>query len=222
MGLARYIDATLLKADARLTDIQQLCAQAADYRCAAVCVNPLWVEEASRLLIDSSVKVATVVGFPLGALTSRQKLAELGHSMQAGAEELDFVINLGWVKDQNWPLIKAELQQAVGLAHQGMAVLKVIIETGLLTSDEIVQTAKIAVQAEADFVKTSTGFGPRGASVDDIIIIRKTVGEAARIKASGGIKTLAFARRLLDAGADRIGTSNFDEIIREEMAEITG
>ncbi|MGE5450161.1 MAG: deoxyribose-phosphate aldolase [Methanomassiliicoccales archaeon] len=222
LGLARYLDATLLKADARLADIQNLCTRALDYRCAAVCVNPLWIEEAARLLEGSSVKVATVVGFPLGALTSRQKLTELGHSMQAGAEELDFVINLSWVKDANWQQLKAELQQAAGLAHQGQAVFKVIMETGLLTSEEIVRVAQLALEAEADFLKTSTGFGPRGVSVEDILLIRETVGTAARIKASGGIKTLAFTRRLLDAGADRIGTSNFEEIIREEMAEITG
>jgi len=222
MGLARYIDATLLRADARTADIQALCARAADYRCAAVCVNPLWVEEAAKLLRGSNVKVATVVGFPLGALTSRQKLAELGHSMQSGAEELDLVINLGWVKDGNWPQVQAELGQAAGLAHQGMAVLKVIMETGYLTSEEVVRVAQLAVEAEVDYIKTSTGFGPRGASVEDIQLIRATVGSAAYIKASGGIKTLAFTRRLIAAGADRIGTSNYEEIIREEMAEITG
>ncbi|QTL97978.1 deoxyribose-phosphate aldolase [Iocasia frigidifontis] len=210
--MAKMIDHTLLKPTATVEDIKNLCEEAEEYEFASVCVNPIFVPLANKLLTDSSVKVATVVGFPLGANTSETKAFETRNAIKNGSQEIDMVINMGAFKSGAYDLVQADIKAVVDATKTaGVSsdiIVKVILETCYLSDDEVVQACKIAKEAGADFVKTSTGFGTAGATVEDVSLMRKTVGREIGVKASGGIKNYDLALDMLDAGANRIGASS--------------
>jgi deoxyribose-phosphate aldolase len=187
--LARYIDHTLLRPDAVVGDIDKLCAEAAEYRFAAVCVNPTWVHRAAENLRDSEVGVASVVGFPFGATPTEIKVFEARRAIRDGAREIDMVINIGALKSGMQPQVRDDIARVADACHESGAICKVIIETGLLTDAEKVVACRMAQQAKADFVKTSTGFAKGGATVFDVALMRETVGPKMGVKASGGIRT---------------------------------
>lgn len=201
----RFIDHTLLKPTATSEDIRNLCREAEEFNFYSVCVHGCWTEAAYDWLIDSNVKVATVVGFPLGAMESDVKRYEAEAAIDAGAEELDCVLNIGWLKEGRDVQIVREIRDIVEIA-EGRA-LKIILETGYLSAAEIKRGCQLALQGEAQFVKTSTGFGPGAAKIEDIRLMRETVGHLMGVKASGGIRDYLTAKAMLDAGANRIGTS---------------
>ena len=203
----RRIDHTLLKPDASRPDIVRLCEEAKMYGFATVCVNPYWVPLAAELLAGSGVGVTTVIGFPLGASTTFVKIAEARDAIASGATEIDVVMNIGALKSGDADAVKRDIEGVVQ-ACRGRAVVKVILETGLLTDEEKIQACRICKAAGADYVKTSTGFGPGGATVEDIALMRRTVGPEMGVKASGGVRDLETARRMIAAGATRIGTSS--------------
>lgn len=207
MNIAKMIDHTLLKADATKEQIVTLCEEAKQYTFASVCVNPTWVKVASELLDGTEVKVCTVIGFPLGATTSATKAFETEDAIKNGATEVDMVINIGALKDKNYDLVKEDIK-AVADAAKGKALSKVIIETSLLTNEEKETACKLAVEAGADFVKTSTGFSTGGATAEDIALMRKTVGPSVGVKASGGVRSSEDTAKMIEAGATRIGASS--------------
>lgn len=206
MKYAEYIDYTNLKANATKEDIKNLCNEAMEYHFASVCVNPCYVELAKELLDGSTVNVGTVIGFPLGANTIRVKEMEALIAVEDGADEIDMVINIGALKDKEYNYVKEEIEN-IRDAIDGK-VLKVIIETCYLTEDEIIKATEICNQTFVNFIKTSTGFGTRGASLEDISIINKHKNEILEVKASGGIKTYEDASKFIESGVTRIGTSN--------------
>lgn len=208
MNLARMIDHTLLKPDAVRAEIEQLCSEALDYGFAGVCVNPSYVQTAAKLLRGSSVNVCTVIGFPLGATSTAAKVFETTQALQDGAQELDMVINVGMLKSNDCSFVRNDIAAVVKAAQIRNAATKVILETCLLTDEEIIIVCSLAKDAGADFVKTSTGFSKGGATVHDIALMRKTVGAAMGVKASGGIRTREQALAMIAAGATRIGTSS--------------
>ena len=215
MSMNQYIDHTLLKAQATRSEIERLCQEAKKYQFMSVCVNPYWVAYANELLHDISVKVCTVIGFPLGANTSSVKAFEAKEAVKTGADEVDMVINVGLVKDGLWDQVQADIKAVVDAAKP--ALVKVIIETCLLEHDEIVNSCQAAQQAGADFVKTSTGFSTGGATVDDVALMRQTVGPDMGVKASGGIHTFEEAQALIEAGASRLGASKGVAIVQAEQ-----
>ncbi len=204
--LASMIDHTELKPEAVRSKIQQLCEEALTYRFATVCINATHVAYASELLKDSPVKVCCVVGFPLGATLSEVKAAEAKQVVSLGAREVDMVINIGALRDQNLGLVRSDIEGVV--AASGDAIVKVILETGFLTDDQKRQACMICKEAGARFVKTSTGFGPMGATPYDVRLMREAVGNSMGVKAAGGIKTFKDALRLIEAGANRLGSSS--------------
>ena len=214
--IAKLIDHTLLKADASKEGIQKLCEEAKEYEFASVCIHPTWVNFASQLLKGTSVKVCTVIGFPLGATTSDVKSYETKNAIDNGATEIDMVINIGALKDRNLELVKKDIVAVVQAASE-KAIVKVIIETCLLSDEEKVLACEMAVRAGAQFVKTSTGFSTGGATVEDIMLMRKTVGPHIGVKASGGIKTADDASKMVQAGASRIGASSGIKIVKESV-----
>ena len=206
MKRSKYIDHTLLKPDTTKEQIIQLCKEAKEYDFASVCVNPCWIETARKELAGSDVNVCVVIGFPLGAMTSASKVFEAKDAIERGADEVDMVLNVGWLKDGDDAAVTNEIKavkEAVG-SH----VLKVIIEACLLTNDEKVRACQDAEKAGADFVKTSTGFSTGGATVEDVALMKKTVGDRLTVKAAGGIRTKEAMDAMIAAGAERIGTSN--------------
>ncbi len=205
MDLAPYIDHTLLKADATVDDIAKLCAEAAEHRFAAVCVNPVYIDLAAHILAGSGVKVATVVGFPLGATFTAVKALETREAIQRKADEIDMVMNIAAARAGLWDAVKEDISQIVAAAA-GKTV-KVILETAFLTDDEKRRACDAALAAGAGFVKTSTGFGPGGATAEDVRLMRAAVGDKAGVKASGGIRTRQQAELMIAAGATRLGTS---------------
>ncbi|MBE7006876.1 MAG: deoxyribose-phosphate aldolase [Ruminococcaceae bacterium] len=213
-ALAKYIDHTLLKPDATEAQIEKLCAEAREYGFASVCVNSCYASLAARLLAGSDVAVCCVVGFPLGAATTAAKAFEAADAAQNGATEIDMVINVGAAKDGRWDDVEADIA-GVAAAIEGKALLKVIIETCLLTDGEKIEACRAAVRAGADFVKTSTGFSKAGANAADVALMRKTVGPAIGVKAAGGIRTCADAMAMIEAGASRIGASAGIAILAE-------
>lgn len=215
LNIARYIDHTLLKVDSTEKDIIQLCDEAKQYQFATVCVNPYWVKTAAKELKDSRVGVATVVGFPLGVTTTFTKIAETRDAIASGASEVDMVINIGALKSKDEITVYQDIKQVVQVANR-QAVVKVIIETGLLTYEEKKRACMIAKEAGADFVKTSTGFGPGGATVEDVQLMREAVGSQIGVKASGGIRDFASAKAMIEAGATRIGASAGVTIVQGE------
>ena len=212
-SLAKTIDHTLLKAIATEQAIRELCAEARKYGFASVCVNPTWVELCARELAGTGIAVCTVIGFPLGANSPETKAAEARLAVAQGAGEVDMVINLGAAKSGDWKAVEEDIRGVVKAA--GQALVKTIIETCYLSDAEKVKACEAAARAGARFVKTSTGFGTGGASVEDVRLLRKTVGDKLQVKASGGIRSYHDAILMLDAGADRIGASSSVAIISE-------
>ena len=214
--LASYIDHTLLKPDATRAQLEQLCTEAAEHQFSTVCVNGSRVELAYSLLEDSDVQVCTVVGFPLGAMDADAKRYETEVAVDLGASEIDMVMNIGRFKDGEHDYIVREIRDVVEAADD--RVVKVILETCLLTNDEIAQACKLVTQAQAHFVKTSTGFGNAGATLEHVRLMRETVGQFAGVKAAGGVRNADDARAMIEAGATRIGTSNGVAIVSGESA----
>ena len=206
MNIAGMIDHTMLKADASSETIRRYCREAKEHGFASVCVNTCHVPLVAKELKGSPVKVCCVVGFPLGAMLSTAKGFETAEAVKLGAEEVDMVINIGAMKDKNYKFVREDIR-AVVKAASGKTV-KVILETCLLDKEEIIKACELSVEAGADFVKTSTGFSTGGANVEDVALMKHTVGEKARVKASGGIRTPEQAEALIRAGADRIGAGN--------------
>ena len=216
MSIAKYIDHTLLAPDAAKSAIEKLCKEASEYKFASVCVNSCWVSLAADLLKNSSVKVCTVVGFPLGAMDTVSKAYEAAKAVENGADEVDMVINIGYLKSG---MLDAVLEDIVAVrkATEGK-LLKVIIETCLLTDDEKRTACELSEKAGADFVKTSTGFSKGGATLHDVELMKSVVGDRLGVKASGGVRDYATAKAMIDAGATRIGASAGIAIVREENA----
>ncbi|MBN1571141.1 MAG: deoxyribose-phosphate aldolase [Acidobacteria bacterium] len=210
--LAAVIDHTLLRTDATAPDIERLCAEAREFSFCCVCVNGSWVQHACRLLEGSGIKVATVVGFPLGAMSTKAKRFEAGTAIKDGAQEIDAVINVGRLKHGEDQYVLRELRDIVKAAEG--RIVKVILETCLLTDEETIRGCRLAVESGAQFVKTSTGFASRGATIADVELMRKTVGQEFGVKASGGIRDAKTALAMIWAGATRIGTSAGVAIIR--------
>lgn len=213
--IARYIDHTNLKPYATKEDIIKLCDEAIQYGFYAVCVNPYRVKLAKDYLSGkgADVKVASVIGFPLGATPTEVKVFEAKKALDDGADELDMVINIGALKDGDYEYVKRDIEEVVKVAHEKGAKVKVIIETCYLTDEEKVKACELAKEAGADFVKTSTGFGSGGATVEDVRLMRKVVGPEMGVKASGGIRTYDQAVAMIEAGANRIGTSSGVKIV---------
>jgi deoxyribose-phosphate aldolase len=215
LRIAGIIDHTLLKPEATRPQIEKLCAEASKFRFASVCVNPAWAHLCAGLLAGPDVAVCTVVGFPLGATLSQVKAFEAQEAIRLGATEIDMVINIGALKSGDGELVRDDIRAVADACHSGDALLKVIIEAALLDDEEKVLACRLAQDADADFVKTSTGFGPGGATVPDVALMRQTVGPDMGVKAAGGIRTLADAQRMIDAGATRIGASAGVQIVME-------
>jgi deoxyribose-phosphate aldolase len=216
-ALARFFDHTLLKADATPGQIAELCDQARQYGFAAVCINPVNVKQSAQLLRGSGVEVCTVVGFPLGATPTEVKVFETQQVLRDGATEVDMVINVGALKSGKYESVKGDIAAMAAACHAGNAILKVIIEAALLTDEEKEVACQLAMAAGADFVKTSTGFGPGGATVQDVALMRRVVGPALGVKAAGGIRNLADATEMIEAGASRIGASASVAILEEAL-----
>ena len=211
----KMIDHTLLKQDATSEEIKKLCKEALEYNFASVCVNPTNVELAAKILNGSLVKVCTVIGFPLGANTTKIKVLEAKDAIENGATEVDMVINIGRLKDKDYDYVKKDIEAVVNEV-KGKALIKVIIETCLLADEEKVIACKLASEAKADFVKTSTGFSTGGATPFDVKLMRETVGENRGVKASGGVRTSEYAKELIKNGANRIGASASIKICTEK------
>ncbi|WP_100402308.1 deoxyribose-phosphate aldolase [Bacillus sp. FJAT-42315] len=211
--VAKMIDHTLLKADATKEEVSKLCEEAKTYEFASVCINPTWVSYASEQLKGTPVKVCTVIGFPLGAMTSEVKAFETKNAIENGAEEVDMVINIGALKDGDYETVLKDIQ-AVTSAAKGKALTKVIIETCLLTDEEKQKACELAVKAGTDYVKTSTGFSTGGATVADITLMCQTVGPDIGVKASGGVRSKEDAENMIKAGATRIGASSGVKIVQ--------
>lgn len=217
--LASAIDHTALKAETNEAAIRKLCEEARQFGFASVCVNPTWVPLCAELLADSPVKVCTVIGFPLGATLTSVKSFETIEAIAAGAAEVDMVINIGWLKDGRDSDVRHDIAAVVNAAKAAdpKVLVKVIIETALLTEDEKRRASKLTQEAGADFVKTSTGFSSGGATVDDVALMRSVVGESMGVKAAGGIRTAADAQAMIAAGATRLGASAGVQIVRESQ-----
>jgi deoxyribose-phosphate aldolase len=214
--LAKMIDHTLLKPDATKEEIIKLCDEARGFNFASVCVNPCWVETCFNNLKDSDVKVCTVIGFPLGANHTNTKLLETETAIADGAEEIDMVINIGQLKSGNYEYVLNEISRIAHLTKNNLALLKVIIETCLLTDEEKIIASIISKEAGADFVKTSTGFSKGGATLFDVSLMKYSVENKIKVKASGGVRVREDALKMIAAGASRIGTSSGVKIIRGE------
>jgi len=214
-GAAQYIDHTLLKADATPEQIANLCAEAREHHFAAVCVNPCNIRQCTELLRGTDVHICSVVGFPLGATMPEVKAYETERVIWDGATEVDMVINIGALKGGDYALVQRDIEAVVHVAHRNRALAKVIIEAALLTDDEKVKACTLAKAAQADFVKTSTGFGPGGATLHDVELMRRTVGPDMGIKAAGGIRDYETAQQMIAAGATRIGASAGVKIVQE-------
>jgi deoxyribose-phosphate aldolase len=220
MNLAKYIDHTILKPDARQDEVERICEEAKEYGFASVCVNVAHTKFVSEALKDSDVKTCTVVGFPLGAVLPEVKAYETGKAVENGSDEIDMVINIGALKDQDYELVERDIKAVVAAAEG--ALVKVIFETCLLSSDEIVKACELSMAAGADFVKTSTGFSTGGATVEDVILMKKTIGNAGKVKASGGIRDYDQAIKMIEAGAERIGASAGIAIVKHETTKEAG
>lgn len=215
MNIAQYIDHTILKPTTTIADIEKICAEAKAYQFAAVCVPPLFVKKAKTALAGSTVKVATVIGFPFGYSAIEAKVAEIVLAIVDGADELDLVINISAIKNNDWQYLATEINTIMPLIRNKEKVIKIIIESGILTKEEIIKCCDIYSAAGVDFIKTSTGYAEKGASVADVELIRNHSADSIKIKASGGIKTFNFAKQLIDAGASRLGCSSSISIVQE-------
>lgn len=215
MNIAPYIDHTLLKQTVTLSEIKNLCQEALEYGFAAVCVPPLYVKEAKRILNDSIIKTATVIGFPFGYCAIEAKVAEIVLAIVDGADELDMVVNISAIKNEDWTFIANEINTIMPIVKNKGKVIKVIIESGILTNDEIIKCCDIYGAAGVDYVKTSTGYAEKGASIHDVQLIRAHLADTIKIKASGGIRSYSFAKELINAGANRLGCSASVQIVKE-------
>ncbi len=220
--LARFIDHTLLKPEASAADIDRLTAEARQFGFAAVCVNPAWVKRARQNLTGTDVRVASVVGFPLGANTPEIKAMEARRALRDGADEIDMVINIGALKSGDYDLVRTDVAKVADACHESGALCKVIIEAALLTDEEKVAASRLAKLGRADYVKTSTGFGPGGATLYDVALMREAVGPELGVKASGGIRTAEAAREMIAAGATRIGASAGVQMVSGETGDGDG
>jgi deoxyribose-phosphate aldolase len=216
MNIASFIDHTILKPSTLIADVEQLCMEAKLYKFAAVCVPPLFVKKAKEYCTGSEVKIATVIGFPFGYSAVEAKLAEILLAIVDGADELDVVINIAALKNNDWQYLAKELNTIMPVVRNNNKVIKIIIESGILTDDEIIKCCDLYGISGVDFLKTSTGYAEKGASVHAVALMRKHLADTIKIKASGGIKTLAFANELIAAGADRLGCSSSVTIINEQ------
>nr|WP_312578576.1 deoxyribose-phosphate aldolase [Sedimentibacter sp.] len=212
--IAKYIDHTILKADATVEMVAKICDEAKEYGFYSVCVNPYYVKFCKEMLQDTNVKVCCVVGFPLGANTPEVKAFEAKNAIENGADEIDMVVNIGALKSKKFDVVLNDIKEVVG-ETKGKAYLKVIVETCLLTDEEKVKACKLAVEAGADFVKTSTGFSNSGATVYDIKLMKDAVNGKCKIKASGGIRTRKDFDDVISAGADRVGASSSVNIVKD-------
>ena len=212
MGLNKYIDHTILKATASSSDVKKLCEEAIEHEFYSVCVNGCYVADAKHLLQGTDVKVAAVVGFPLGAMTTASKVFEAKEAIENGASEIDMVINVAKLKDGEFDYVENEIRLIKGAI--GDNVLKVIIETCYLTDEEKVKACELSLAAKADFVKTSTGFGTGGATYEDVKLMKSVVGDNAKVKASGGVRDKETAQKYVDLGAERLGTSSGIDIVK--------
>lgn len=219
MNIAKYIDHTILKPTTTLEDIKKICAEAKEFGFAAVCVPPPFVRNARAILEGSSVKVATVLGFPFGYSVAKAKIFEMQQALEDGADEIDVVINLIALKAGQWEYLEKEMKFLVEAAHKNERLIKVIIESGILTNEEIIKCCEIYSKLDVDFMKTSTGYAEKGATVEAVQIMKAHLPGNIRIKASGGIRDYAFAKQLVEAGADRLGCSASVAIAKGEKGE---
>ena len=215
MNIASYIDHTALKQHTTLEEINQLCAEAIANNFKAVCIPPFYVADAVQLLKDLDVKVSTVIGFPLGYSSINSKLAEIKEAIAAGADELDFVINLCALREGNWAYLEKEIVACLQPVRLNRKIIKIIIESGTIFDNEIINCCNLYAKHKVDFLKTSTGFAEKGAEVYAVSLMRKHLPQEIEIKASGGIRTFAFAKELIEAGATRIGASASIAIINQ-------
>jgi deoxyribose-phosphate aldolase len=215
MNIAPYIDHTVLKPTTLVADVEKVCREAVENDFAAVCVPPLFVRQAKMLTAGSTVKVATVIGFPFGYSAIEAKVAEIVLAILDGADELDMVVNISAVKNNDWQFLANEINTVMPIIRSKGKVIKVIIESGILTDEEIIKCCDIYGVAGVDFMKTSTGYAEKGATVAAVKLMRKHLADAVKIKASGGIKSYSFAKELIDAGADRLGCSSSVQIMTE-------
>lgn len=222
MNLSPYIDHTLLKPTTLLSDIEKLCSEAKQYSFAAVCVPPNFIKKAKEYLLDSSVKVATVIGFPFGYSAVEAKIAEIVLAMVDGVDELDVVINISAIKNNDWPYLANEIGHIVPVIRSKDKVVKIIIESGVLTDDEIIKCCELYGVVGIDYLKTSTGYAEKGATVEAVQLFRKHLPANVQIKASGGIRDYAFARQLIDAGATRLGCSASVAIVKGAQTDAGG
>lgn len=222
VDLAKYIDHTALKPETTADDIDELCREAAQYKFASVCINPAWVKRAASNLRGTDVKVCTVIGFPLGANTAEIKAMEARRAIRDGAREVDMVVNVGALKSGDHATVLTDIEKVVDSAHEAGVIVKVILETSLLTDEEKVIASSLAKQAKADFVKTSTGFGGGGATVYDVALMRETVGPDMGVKASGGVRTKSDVEDMIAAGATRIGASAGVQIVSGDQGDSGG
>lgn len=216
-NIASYIDHTILAADATRADIERICAEAAKYKFFSVCVNPIWVSTVTQALSGSGVLTCSVIGFPFGATTTASKVFEAKGAINDGAKEIDMVINIAAAKAGDEAALIADISAIADAVHEGGAILKVIIETSLLTDAEKVLACRASVAAGADFVKTSTGFAGGGATLEDVALMRATVGPDLGVKASGGVRSLETARAMIAVGATRLGSSSGVAIVEGEL-----
>lgn len=219
MNIASMIDHTLLKPEATEEMIENLCKEAKENGFAAVCVNPFYVKKAKELLEGTEVKVATVVGFPLGANVKEVKAFEAKKAIEDGADEIDMVINIAALKNGQWAYLESEVKHILDACHKNGKILKLIIESGILTDEEIIRCCEVYGSLGVDFLKTSTGYAPQNATTHAVSLMREHLPQNIRIKASGGIRTYNFARELIGAGADRLGCSGSIAIVKEEQAQ---
>lgn len=217
MNIAHYIDHTILKQTTTIADVEKVCRESREYGFAAVCVPPLYVKKAKELTGGSEIKVATVIGFPFGNCAVEAKVAEIVLAIVDGADELDMVVNISAIKNGDWNFIANEINTVMPIIKNKGKIIKVIIESGVLTDDEIIKCCDIYGAAAVDFVKTSTGFAEKGASIHDVQLIRAHLADSIKIKASGGIRSYSFAKELINAGANRLGCSASVEIVKEGM-----
>lgn len=214
-NVARYIDHTLLKPEATAQQVVELCEEALQYQFASVCINPVFVSLAAKTLREANSAVCTVVGFPLGASLTRVKCYETEHALNEGATEIDMVIHIGALKGGNYNTVQSDIEAVVNLTRGADGLTKVIIETALLSDEEKITACKIVQQAGAEFVKTSTGFSTGGATLADVSLMRRTVGPEMGVKAAGGIRDYLSARKMIEAGATRLGASAGVKIVQE-------
>lgn len=218
MEINRIIDHTLLKPESTEEQIDKLLDEAKEYNFFSVCVNPVWVKKCTESLKDSDVKVCTVIGFPLGANTKETKAFETKNALENGADEIDMVINIGLLKSKKFDAVKEEIEELAKICHNEGAILKVILENCLLTKEEIVKACELSDEAGADFVKTSTGFSTSGADSSDVALMKKSVSDRVKVKASGGIRDYKKSLEMIENGADRLGVSAGVNIYKESKS----